>query len=618
MMGLSKMSNSNYHLQCVMCKASFDEQESYTRCLKCGGSLDIVYDYDLIFERLNKPVLKTAPVRALKYIDFFPINDLRKVVTLYEGGTPFFRCKNLGKTIGMKNLFIKNEGLNPTGAFKDRGTLVEITKAVEMNKKAAICASTGNMAASVSAYSAHAHMVCHILTPEGTAIGKMSQTLSYGARMIQVRGTYDDANKLAAEVARRHKFFLAGDYAFRLEGQKSTGFEIAEQLGWESPDKVIVPVGCGTHLSGIWKGFKEFKMGALIDKLPSMVAVQAKGADPLVGAFAKKISRWEVIEKPQTIAGAIQIGDPLDGVKTLRALHESKGLAESATDEEILEAEKMLAKQESVFVEPSGAAPLAALLRLLRKGKIHKDERVVLVLTGAGLKDPLSALKVLPSPPSTEPFYHDIKKFLSYGYYNVYAKNIATNEILFRRAPTASQVGNVVRKKFNLSLTNHDIRACREHVESEILKGKSVTLSDLKLILEDIFKYAHATKRVLSVSDYHIDAGMRSKPVGKVKIEYKGKSLMADSIGVGPVDAIIRAISAALKGVNGVAFRLTDYHVDIASRGTDAVVEVKMTLMDKANNKVIGVGTSPDIIAASVEAFEEGYNVLHSKGKGKS
>ena len=210
------MSSQHYTLKCVSCGKEHDEKVSYTKCLKCGDSLDVIYDYNRIGARLNKHVLKSAPLRALKHLDFYPLNDLRKVVTLYEGGTPLQKCKNLGKKLGMKNLYLKNEGSNPTGAFKDRGTMVEVTKALEMEKKAIICASTGNMAASVSAYAAKANIPCHKLIPEGTPIGKMSQTLAYGARIVQLRGSYDDCARLSVEISSKHGFFLAGDYAFRL------------------------------------------------------------------------------------------------------------------------------------------------------------------------------------------------------------------------------------------------------------------------------------------------------------------------------------------------------------------------------------------------------------------
>src|SRR3989338_3036866 len=197
--------NENFYtLKCLKCAREYDEHETCTTCLKCGGPLDVVYNYDFIRQRLNLYALKNSPISALKYLTFYPIINLEKIVTLNEGGTPLHRCRNLSGRFGLKNLYVKNEGANPTGVFKDRGTLVEITKALEMGAKAVCFASTGNMAASVAAYCTLAKIPCYVLFPEGTPIGKLAQTLSYGARIIQVRGTYSQCAALAVKLAKRH------------------------------------------------------------------------------------------------------------------------------------------------------------------------------------------------------------------------------------------------------------------------------------------------------------------------------------------------------------------------------------------------------------------------------
>ena len=278
--------NENFYtLKCIKCKAQFDEHTTCTKCLKCGSSLDVVYNYDFIKRRLNLYALKHSPISALKYLTFYPIINLEKIITLNEGGTPLHHCINLSKKYKLNNLYIKNEGANPTGVFKDRGTLVEITKAQEMGAKAVCFASTGNMAASVAAYCTQAKLPCYVLVPEGTPIGKLAQTLSYGARIIQVRGTYSECAKLAEQMAEKNGFYLAGDYAFRLEGQKSQAYEIAEQLGWRAPDYLVCPAGVGTNISAIWKGFVELHKLELIKKLPKLIAVQPEGCDVIVRAF---------------------------------------------------------------------------------------------------------------------------------------------------------------------------------------------------------------------------------------------------------------------------------------------------------------------------------------------
>src|SRR3989339_123470 len=200
-----------YKLQCVSCKTDFDESQTVTTCLNCGDSLDVIYDYNRIKTRLNNFSLRKAPLSAMKYADFYPIMDFEKIVTLKEGGTPLYTTSNLAKKYKLKDVYVKNEGANPTGVFKDRGTLVEITKALEMNAKAICLASSGNMAASAAAYASLARIPCYVLVPEGTPIGKLSQSLTYGARVLQIRDTYSVCAKLAEEMAKKHKFYLAGD-----------------------------------------------------------------------------------------------------------------------------------------------------------------------------------------------------------------------------------------------------------------------------------------------------------------------------------------------------------------------------------------------------------------------
>jgi threonine synthase len=601
-----------YELECVRCGTRYDETQTYTSCLKCGGPLDVKYDYQYIGERLNTHVLKTAPIRALKYLDFYPLLDLRKVVTLDEGGTPLYRCKKLGERLGLKRLYVKFEGANPTGAFKDRGSVVELTKALELESTSVCVASTGNMAASVSAYSAKAGLPCYVLVPEGTPIGKLSQTLSYGARVIQIRGTYDDAARLTVKLSNKHNFYLAGDYAFRLEGQKSEAYEIIEQLDWHSPDKVFVPIGCGTNLSAIWKGFKEYKLFDLIDDTPSMIGVQAEGCAPVVKALASRSKTIIPVEKPQTVASAIAAGTPLDGLKVLSAIKESKGDVKSVSDAKILEAQRLLAREESIFVEPSAAASLALLEDMVKAGKVSKDEVIVLVMTGAGLKDPKAALSVLPSPPSVEPDLGEVDKFLDYGYYKVVTEKKKRVKPLFKSVPSVSSLRSSVKKVFDVKLNERDLKIAHEHVKGFLRKGKTVRESDMRFILKDILGSAGVKKKILEIVDFNVTSTKNDKPKAVVRVKYKGKIQEVDAKGVGPVDAAINAIKKAVS--NGFVFRLTDYLVEIDTENTDAAVSVKMTLVNDRGDKVIAIGTSPDIIVASLLAFEDGYNLLHHKG----
>ena len=607
-----------YELKCAKCNNVEDEKIEYTTCRKCGAPLEVSLNYDLLAERLNMPMIKSAPPLSAKYIDFYPIRDRRNIITLHEGGTPLYKCKNLGKELGLSSIYIKNEGANPTGAFKDRGTMVEITKALELGKKAVVVASSGNMAASVSAYCANANLPAYVLVPQGTPIGKLSQTLSYGARVIQVRSSYDDAAKITRKISEKHNFYLAGDYAFRREGQKSQAYEIIEQLNWEVPDKVIVPIGCGTNGSAIWKGFKEYKQLGLIDKLPQIIGVQAKGADPVVQAFNKKLKEVEPIKNPSTVCSAISVGDPLDGVLILNAMRESNGTAISVDDNSALEAEKLLAKTQSTFVEPAAATTLAALQQMVQHGKAGKDEKIVLVLTGAGLKDPISALKVLYSPPIVEPSFDEVEKYLNYGFYDVVASASNVQKMVISEMPGIGELANILKQEFHTELSKGDLEICSVLIKGFLEKGKKILRGDLQYILEKTIRQSSLSKvkNPLKVLDFKVEASRSEKALGKAKINYNGREFEVSSYGVGPVDSIINAIKSALLQ-NGFKFKLTDYNVEITEGGTDASVNVKMTLEDESKNKVVAMGTSPDIIAASIEAFQEGYNLLAFKNQRK-
>jgi len=403
---------ANYVLACSSCKKECDEKRFHNLCPRCGEALEAVFDYKKIKSRLNVFDLRSAPQAALKYLDFFPIRDLEKVVTLQEGGTPLYHAEKLGKKYGLKNLYVKNEGANPTCVFKDRGTLVEITKAVELGAKAVIVASSGNMAASVAAYSAKAGLPCYVLVPVETPVGKLVQMLEYGAHVIKIRGQYSDCVHLVHKLAPLHKLYLAGDYVFRREGQKSLAYEVCEQLDHNAPDTVIVPTGAGTHLAGIWKGFKEYRELGLVSGLPRMVGVQAEGAAVLAEAFEKGSRTYKPWKKTQTICSAVAVADPIDGKLALKAVHESKGAILSLSDEEALKAQKSLAGSEAIFCEPSSALAIAALPHLLKKKLIKKTDTVVCVATGNGLKDPMTPLQNLPSPPTLEADLKVVSRYL--------------------------------------------------------------------------------------------------------------------------------------------------------------------------------------------------------------
>jgi len=400
---------------CIACGEKYGADEILYSCKRCGDLLEVKYDYDVIEEKLEKSGWQSLPLSVWRYRDFMPIRDSSKIVTLNEGGTGLHSCKRLASLLGFKRLYVKNEGENPTGSFKDRGMTVGVTKAVELDMKTVICASTGNTSASLAAYAARSGLQCIVLIPSGKiAYGKLAQAMIYGAKVVQIRGNFDDAFKMVLELSEKHRevYLLNSINPYRLEGQKSLAYEICDQLAREAPDRVILPVGNAGNISAIWKGFTEFHRLGLINKLPKMTGIQAEGAAPIAKAIKKGSNAIVPIDRPETIATAIRIGAPVSWKKAMRAIRESEGTAETVTDEEILGAQKMLARSEGLFVEPASASSIAGLKKLLESGKIDKDEVVVCVATGHGLKDPDIIMKISEKPFEVDAEMMSIEKLL--------------------------------------------------------------------------------------------------------------------------------------------------------------------------------------------------------------
>jgi threonine synthase len=389
------------HQECIRCGSKYPIDEITYFCKKCGDLLEIKYDYDELARTLRKSEWKKAPLSVWRYKDFMPISDFSKIVSLNEGGTGLHPCLRLGKQLGIRQLYVKNEGENPTGSFKDRGMTVGVTKAMELGVKSVICASTGNTSASLAAYAAKAGLQCTVLIPSGKiAYGKLAQGMIYGAQVIQVRGNFDQALEMVLRLSEKHRniYLLNSINPFRIEGQKSLAYELCDQLYQEAPGRVIVPVGNAGNISAIWKGFMEYHKLSFIKELPRMTGIQAVGAAPIARAIKSGSDKIVSIVKPETIATAIRIGAPVSWKKAVNAIRDSHGTAETVTDAEILDAQKMLARLEGLFVEPASASSIAGLKKLVENGEIDKDERVVCVTTGHGLKDPDVAVQVSEKP----------------------------------------------------------------------------------------------------------------------------------------------------------------------------------------------------------------------------
>jgi len=327
-----------------------------------------------------------------RYKEYLPITDKTPIITLKEGNTPLIYAKYFSQLLGENfEVYLKYEGLNPTGSFKDRGMTVAISKACEEGSGAVMCASTGNTSASAAAYAAKAGLKCIVLIPKGAiALGKLSQALIHGAFVLAVDGNFDDALSLVREITAKYPVTLVNSLnPNRIEGQKTASFEICDCLG-NAPDFQVMPVGNAGNITAYWKGYKEYKKAGKIAKLPKMLGFQAQGAAPIV--------RGHVIKNPETIATAIRIGNPASWKQAEKARDESGGLIDMVSDREILEAYKLLAAREGIFVEPASAASVAGLLKLAKKGYFRQKAKVVCILTGHGLKDPDRAIETIKKP----------------------------------------------------------------------------------------------------------------------------------------------------------------------------------------------------------------------------
>ncbi len=335
-----------------------------------------------------------------------PINEDSHIVDLNVGFTPLRRARRLGDALGLRELYVKDDTVNPSGSFKDRPAAVAVSKALDFKAAAVGCASTGNLAAAVAAHAAKANLPCYVFIPAGTESAKIVQASSYGARIVAVQGTYDDANRLAAEAAERYGWAFANINIrpYYVEGSKTLAFETCEQLDWTPPDRAIVPVGSGALLCAIHKGFHELTKVGLLDRDEvKITGAQAEGCSPVVSAFKNGGDEILPVENPDTVAKSLAIGDPGDGLYAAQVMRRSGGLAESVSDWEIIDAIRLLAKTEGVFTEPAGAVTIAALRRLLENGDISADERIVCYVTGNGLKAPDCLVSSLPQPIEVQP-----------------------------------------------------------------------------------------------------------------------------------------------------------------------------------------------------------------------
>lgn len=400
------------HARCIKCGATHDASPDITTC-SCGGVMDIEYDYDYISSRITRAEFaKNRDYTMWRYRELLPVEDNSPAPPLRTGWSPMYSSPSLAELVGAKYLFIKDDGQNPTSSLKDRASAMALVKAREAGYSKIACASTGNAASSLAGACAAAGMESFIFVPERAPVGKVAQLLIFGANVISVQGDYGAAFRLSAEAIERYGWYNrnAAINPYLMEGKKTVSFEIAEQLLWEIPDYVAVSVGDGCTIAGIWKGFKDLYAVGLIKKLPKLVSVQAAGCWPINRSARERVPLAPMEEN--TIADSIAVGVPRNPDKAISAIQESGGVTVEVTDEEILEAMRILGSKAGVFGEPAGVTGMAGIIKASETGLIPPNSSIVSVITGNGLKDTANGIKAAGEPVRIPPDMSLLEKAL--------------------------------------------------------------------------------------------------------------------------------------------------------------------------------------------------------------
>ncbi len=403
-------------LKCLLCGAEYSPEEVKYTCPKCGdeGILEIIYDYEEIKKHFTKESLTDSRDYSMwRYLPLLPVDDPSKIGPLKVGWTPLYSAERIRKDLDMQYLWIKDDGRNPTASLKDRASAIAIVKAQELGEKIITCASTGNAASSLAGASASVGLKNYIFVPKTAPKAKIAQLLVFGATVFAVNGTYDEAFELSIEATKEFGWYNRNTAfnPYMVEGKKTVALEIIEEMNFEVPDYVFVSVGDGCIISGVAKGYTDMYSLGFIDRLPKLVAVQAEGCRPIVDAVNGD-GTVKFVE-PNTLADSIAVGVPRNRVMAIRDIENSEGFGIAVSDDEIIEAIKYLGSTEGIFAEPAGSTAFAGALKALKNGKISKADKVVIIVTGNGLKDVESAIKAGGEPLVINPDIESIKKALN-------------------------------------------------------------------------------------------------------------------------------------------------------------------------------------------------------------
>lgn len=593
-----------------------------------GRPWEVVMDLSEVRRRLNLEYFRKSPLFVSKYLPLLPVRDSSNFVSMGEGETPLIRSNVLEKEFSAQ-VYFKLEGQNPTGSFKDRGSAVELSVAREYGASGIVLASTGNMAASCACYAAAARIPCYVIVPEGTPQSKMAQVIAYGGRIVQVKGTYGDAARLAEEIAEQYGFYLAGDYAFRVEGGKTAAFELIEQMHYQLPDIVVVPIGCGTNLASYYKGFQEYVELGLISKIPHLLGVQAEAANPVVRAYKEGRKTFDPLGEVRSLARAIAINDPLDGIKALDAIYRSEGWAVDLTEEEMVRCQYDLSREEGIFVETSSAAALAALRRFTgkEKGKLVgevpqktsgilpdaaflKGKTIVCILTGTGLKDPDPIIRSSLRPGSIIPSLDEFKTLLDKGLKDPPRLHFLGDlEFAFNASVSKSEVVEYIVKRLGIILENDSFDKIFDLVKQHLDRGIPVLTSDLKYIIEEVREEEDLSSPAFRVDSYSLTTSSDTSVSCSISIRELGKeeSLQHFSAsGVGVIDAIFNVF---MNVVSDDFVSLEDFRVEVRNVPPQGYTSVYLSLGTEGK-RVSARASSGDMIGSAVKCFERACNKI--------
>jgi threonine synthase len=560
--------SKHYDYSCFQCGTGNNERETSTYCTQCGGVLTVRYHQAK--KEIQFPLKETPP------------DPLRTT------SSELRHLKRLSARYGVE-IWAKLEFQNPTGCFKDRGSYVEVLKAIELGAEAICLASTGNMAASVAAYACYFKKPCYVFVPENTPDGKLAQATMFGARILKIKGDFSTCEQLCRQFAKTGPYYLAGDYVFREEGQKSFSFELLEQGGTFITD-VLVPVGCGTNFGAIFKGFKEAMAGGITASLPRMVAIQPQYSSPVVEGISK--GRKVIKNQVSTVATAVAAADPIDFYKVLEGIRETEGLSYTVTEEDILLSLKEMALEEGIFTEPACALPLAALKNNLSD---FKNRKVLLVLTGSGMKDTGVVTKYsLPSPVLRNDV-NQVQEYLKSGF-------IEIQQSAWGKARETMVV--------NLNLDPKNRKIYDNYIAQFERKGKQLTNRELEVLQTLAMMDVPGLEYPVKVLDYDVRVRKNGLVKATVTMLVDGNEIVANAKGVGVVDASIQAVATVAKYM--VPLQLLDHRVEIINPDTNSLVVVTLKLSDGTETFDVKEA-STDMLEAALMAYTKGLALFRSR-----